>query len=127
MKKIIRRGLFESNSSSTHSLTIMPQDKWNEFKTTDKWLADWDGELYLVDDLIEEMKEEKEKYHNYYKNVDLNDRQSCIDYLTENDYYTYDTWGEHDTWSYWAETYVEEFETPSGDKMVAVGAYGYNG
>lgn len=133
MKKVVRKGTFETNSSSSHSLTIMTQDKWNEFETTDKWLADWDGELKLVDDLIERMKEEAEKYPDLYKDVDLNDRQSCINYLTSpkgrwgsRDYYTYDTWGDYE-WSDWAECYVEKFETPSGDKLVAVGAYGYNG
>ena len=45
MKKIIRKGVFETNSSSSHSLTIMTQEKWDEFKTTDKWLADFDGKL----------------------------------------------------------------------------------
>ena len=32
MKRIIRQGIFETNSSSTHSLTIMTQDQWKEFK-----------------------------------------------------------------------------------------------
>ena len=74
------------------------------------------------------MKEDSEKYPDSYKDIDFNDRQSCIDFLTHGwDYYTYDTWGDYDKWSDWAECYTEEFETPSGDKMIAVGAYGYNG
>ena len=32
MKRIIRSNMCETNSSSTHSLTIMTQDQWKEFK-----------------------------------------------------------------------------------------------
>lgn len=126
MKKVIRRSTFETNSSSTHSLTIMTQEKWDEFKTTDKWLADWDGELYLVDDLIKEMKEAAKNNPEDYKEVDLNDRKSCIEFLTESDWFTYDMWGTYE-WSNYLECYTQRFETPSGDKMIAVGYYGYDG
>ena len=57
MKRIIRQSIFETNSSSTHSLTIMTQDQWKEFMKTDKWLADYSGELHLVDDLIPMIKQ----------------------------------------------------------------------
>lgn len=126
-KRIIRQNTFETNSSSTHSLTICTAKQWEEFKTTDKYLADWDGELFLVDELIEVMKKEAIEHPNWYEDIDLNNRESCIEYLTEDDYFTYETWGSYDKWSDWAEAYEEEFTTPSGDKMVAFGAYGYNG
>lgn len=138
MKKIIRQGVFESNSSSSHSLSITTQEKWNEFKTTDKYLAEWDGTLCLVDDLIEEMKKAAEQDVDIrisceVHNVDFNDRASCIKYLTRStgnwshaDYFTYENWGGWE-WSDWAESDVTYFETPSGDKMVAIAAYGYNG
>ena len=124
MKRIIRQSIFETNSSSTHSLTIMTQDQWKEFEKTDKWLADYSGKLHLVDDLIPMIKK-------YYPEVDCNDRQACIDFLTNPEecderYYTYDTWGNFGWWESF-QTYEEEFETPSGDKMIAVGIYGYDG
>lgn len=132
-KRIIRKNTFETNSSSTHTLTIYTAKKWNEFKAGNKYLADWYGELFLIDDLIEEMKKKAIKDPELYKDVDLNDRASCIEFLVEEDkwgysnYFTYETWGSYDKWSDWAESYEEKFTTPSGDKMVAVGAYGYNG
>lgn len=132
-KSIIRKGVFESNSSSTHSLAIMTQEKWNEFKTTDKYLAEWDGTLYMVEELIEKYKQLANQYPAIYKIDRLTTREDWIKYLTkpgewgQANYFTYETWGDYDIWSDWAESYVEEFETPSGDKMVAVGGYGYNG
>lgn len=129
MKHIIRKGTFETNSSSSHSITIMTADKWDDFKNTDKYLADWEGKLYLVDDLIDGMKDNPDAYEG----VDLSNREECIKYLTESgdewgcaEYFTYETWGEYDEWSDWAEVDVERFESPSGDKMVVVCTYGYN-
>lgn len=123
MKRIIRQGTFENNSSSSHTITIMAEDKWNDFENTDKYLADWEGNLYLVDDLIKMMKNNP----NVYDGVDLSSREECIKYLTKNEeYFTYKTWGDYD-WSDWAEVDIEHFESPSGDKLVAVCTYGYNG
>ena len=39
----IRAGVFETNSSSTHSLCIMTQDDFN------KWVYSHNGEYYFVD------------------------------------------------------------------------------
>lgn len=133
MKKIIRKGVFESNSSSSHSLTIMEASKWEEFKTTDKYLADWYGKLFLVEDVIEKYKGLAKEYPNSYDIKNLKTKEDWIKYLTkpsswgQANYFTYKTWGEYDVWSDWAESYVEHFTTPSGDKMVAVGGFGYNG
>lgn len=133
MKKIIRKGTFETNSSSTHSLTIMEASKWKEFETTDKYLADWEGNLFLVEDLIEEHKDLAKKYPDSYHIENLEAREDWIKYFTKPnrwgcaEYFTHKTWGEYDIWSDWAEPFVEHFTTPSGDKMVAVGGYGYNG
>lgn len=133
MKKIIRKGVFESNSSSSHSITIMEASKWKEFQTTDKYLADWDGKLFLVETVIEKYKELVKKYPSSYDIQNLETREDWIKYLTKPNewghahYFTYETWGEYDIWSDWAECYVGHFKTPSGDEMVAVGGYGYNG
>lgn len=126
MKRIIRRNTFETNSSSTHSLTINTAKQWEEFKTTDKYLANWDGELFLVDDLI------KNELADQSETIDLSDREACIKALTKRDrwddaeYFTYEDWGTYE-WSDWAEVDVQKFKTPSGDEMVAVACYGYNG
>lgn len=134
MKHIIRKETFETNSSSSHTITIMTADKWDDFKNTDKYLADWEGQLYLVDDLIDGIKDNPDAYPDVYEdNVDLSNREKCIKYLTKPhhgwayaEYFTYETWGEYDKWSDWAEVDVERFESPSGDKMVVVCTYGYN-
>lgn len=127
VKHIVRKGTFETNSSSSHSLTILTKEKWDDFENTDKYLAAFDGNLYLVDDLIKEMKEDAKKNPSRYENiVDLNDRASCINFLRSDldRYYTFEEWGEYDVWSDCLESYAESFTTPSGDEMIAVGYYG---
>ena len=54
MKQSIRRGVFETNSSSTHSLTMCSEDEY------EKWIK---GELYFIPDTEEFVnEEEKVKY-----------------------------------------------------------------
>lgn len=114
------------NMFETHTVTIYSVEKWNEFKNTDKYLAEWDGTLILTDELIEAIKKDVHKNPEEYRNVDLNSRESCIKYWTEGDYvdfYTYEKWGSSDHLLGWSKTFEAEFTTQSGDKMVAVGIY----
>ena len=93
--KQIRHGVFETNSSSTHSICICTQEEY------DKWMR---GEMI---------------YDNY------NDKLVPIpdDMSNKYRYRTYDAYCN----DYELEGYEEKFTTPSGDKMVVFGEYGYDG
>lgn len=128
MKVIIRRKTFETNSSSTHSLNIVTQQQWDDWKEG-KYLAEWDGDLYLVDDLIEKVKNDFAKHPAWFdEGFDPENREACIKYLTKNngEYYTYEEWGSYDEWSDWAEVFDKSYTTPSGDKIHIYGCYGYD-
>ena len=57
MKTQIRKSVFETNSSSVHSLTIYPKSKWKEFKNG-KRLIKYDDEM--LEKNIDEIKESAE-------------------------------------------------------------------
>ncbi len=91
--KQIRREVFETNSSSTHSITICTAEEYEKFQDGEMMFDFWNGKLVP-------MKEIKE----------------------DEGYFTsYDDFGGD------METYEKFFTTPSGDKMVAFGYYGYDG
>lgn len=101
--KQIRFGVFETNSSSTHSITIVSEEDF------DKWKA---GELIF------------DKYND--KLVPLakaniaNANDEDDDYEDSDEYQTYDDWNDFE----YLETYIERFTTKNGDKIVAFGMYG---
>lgn len=137
MKKQIRRGVFETNSSSVHSLTICDSETFKRWKDGellfDKWTEKFINPIPELSDFqkedakeyyVEEMKtywkewnelssEEKEKwYHQYALEHDLisEDAKTYDDYF-DDDYF---------------ETYEKEYTTKSGDHIVCFGYYGHD-
>ena len=123
MKVQIRRGVFETNSSSTHNMTICTRDEYN------KWI---DGKVYWTYDGFVSKEEayeyvrknENELFEQSKINVRFDDlsNEDKEQVLYDYEYYTVDTWGNE---------YLEEFErfytSPSGDKIVVFGQFGYDG
>ena len=93
MKIQIRRGLFETNSSSVHSITIVPESE------IDKWRK---GELFYSYD------DEKLIPISEIENYD----PDCVS--------NFEDFGDE------YEIFFENYTSPSGDKIVAFGYYGYN-
>jgi hypothetical protein len=140
MKTSIRRGVFETNSSSTHSLTICTKDlfskwtrgevvlncAWGIFNEEDDFIpiaelpalikkaADYDISRYGSSswpDVPDDVEDSVEKL------------KAFAESLYDCDLFTYDYWSD----DYDLETYDSSFTTPSGDEMVAFGKYGYDG
>ena len=123
--KQMRFNTFETNSSSTHSLVICTEKEFKDLKS---------GKLYIIDGEMKDLAEARkyiEKYYSY-KLADFDkylidkDYSSLEDILYDCEIYSYDQWIDTQD-DYGLETYERHFETPSGDKMVAWGRYGYNG
>lgn len=124
MKKQIRQGVFETNSSSTHSITMMMKDdyvRWGKenlyLYTGYGWGWDFDkpvsNTLYTRDEAVRFVKK-----HKYYKDTDELDDE----YLRDCDFISSDDEG-----SGYLESFYDEFTTPSGETIVAFGEYGYDG
>ena len=92
--KQVRCNVFETNSSSTHTITVCTEDEWERFAG---------GELM---------------YDRFYDKL----IPTSPDLSGTYQYCTYETFGECEYGS--LETYSYQFITPSGDKMVAFGTYG---
>ena len=102
MRRQIRRGVFETNSSSTHSLTMCMKSDY------DRWVA---GELVWNkwgDELIEITPE--------------------VLSSMENDERIYLTYEQFNDWSYLEfETFEHTFGTTNNETVVSFGYYGYDG
>ena len=97
----IRQGVFETNSSSTHALSICTQEEWNKLQSGEYLVNEWS-----IDQII-----------------DANDPKAIND--PDNWKENYITYGElYDTSEY--EFFKRHFKTPSGDEMVAWGYYGHD-
>lgn len=134
----IRRGVFETNSSSTHSITICPQE------TYDKWLNgtalydDLNNDFIEAEELTpydyEQAGQQYEKYKGkYYKNWDELSEAERKDYtsayvLKNKNHYGQDLL----TYADWCvrhgdlAKYSERYTTQHGDTIVVFGYYGYD-
>lgn len=127
--KQTRRNVFETNSSSTHSLTMCLKNDYNMWKA---------GKVYLNEN-------SGWSSHSPYKEKQFITKEEAIDILTNNKYppetdltefdnedledifrneeiYTYENY-----WRDYLEDYSDTFTTPNGDTVVAFGQFGYDG
>lgn len=132
----VRYGVFESNSSSTHSLCICTDEEYDKFVRGEldyNWMV---NELVpiptsAINQAIEHYKHTRDEYQKDWEDLsqEAQDRYIKRYAKEESDYYDWDG----DVMSYdeftdnSLEYYVQHFTTPSGDKMVAFGQYGYDG
>ena len=94
MKINIRNNVFETNSSSVHTLCICTEDEYEKFKNGE-WLYDSDLSV-LTPDVQNIWGDDNITYNEFW------DDEGCL------------------------ETYCEKYTSPSGDKIVVFGKYGYN-
>lgn len=136
---VIRINVFETNSSSTHSCTIFTADEYNKFEA---------GDLYINSSWVNTSSE--------FKGKTLLDRAQIVDLLTKSENKRYEDYGwrlkpfidDKDHFEtllkelslYWdfpnIEAYKDdcdleidfhEYTTPSGDNIVVMCKYGYDG
>lgn len=103
MKVQIRHSVFETNSSSTHSLTMCTKSDFEKWKNGDLVFY---GSFGYGGDLITKEELEQKKSHRWFDESEVR---------TYNDFMYCEF-----------ETFEESYITPSGETVVAFGAYGYD-
>ena len=54
MKIQVRRGVFETNSSSVHSLVMCSDDDYNKWKKCELLYSKWDDRFYTLEEALKE-------------------------------------------------------------------------
>jgi hypothetical protein len=117
MKRSIRVGVFETNSSSTHSITMCSKEEY------DKWE---NGEMLINDGsstkpfLTREEAIEKLKQDTTPGRINFEDKEEVDEELRDWGYKTYEQyWDDCDM-----ETFEDNYTTKSGEEVIAFGYYG---
>jgi hypothetical protein len=111
--RTVRRGVFETNSSSVHSLTIVTEEefeKWNEYNYM------YDGKVYTFEEAKEKLAEE----YKFLNTAEYVSRDEWEEVLSDWNFKTTENFNND------YEDFTEYFVTPSGDKMVAFGYFGHD-
>ena len=123
----IRRNVFETNSSSTHAVAILPKDVYEKLKdNNDLWYNKKYGicTTEKVKELLPEFltSYEKEAYADESKDPDFDFKQFMYEYA--DDWYWIDKYEDNDC--YYEED-IHEYTTKSGDEIVIICNYGRDG
>lgn len=131
MKRQIRQSVFETNSSSVHSLTMCLKADW------DKWMKEEvlmrKGKFLETEKAMQENAEDLRKYANC-SEEDIKaylDGELTLADLNVSRWYVAEYWHTPDEDDAYLEGsdyegFEKTFTTPSGDEVVAFGYYGEN-
>lgn len=118
--KQVRREVFETNSSSTHSITLCMESDYDQWRKGEVLKSE--DSFITREEAIEELK--KDKYFNKYNpDFDFTNTGKINEALKENGYYTYEQYWEDE----YLEGYSDTYTTKNGETVVAFGKYGYDG
>ena len=124
--KTVRLGTFETNSSSTHSITMCMESDYEKWKNGEMYWHRWNDELVSKEEVEKEMAKLREEFIADNPDFDENNeewKEELEQYINEDKtYYTYEEFNDYDYIEY--ETFVDTFETPQGEKVVSFGYYG---
>lgn len=114
----IRKDLFETNSSSTHSLTMCPKEDYEKWKNGEVYFCS-NGEFYTKEEIIELSGD------GYY-NVDIEhlkhlSNEDFDKYAKDYKFYTLKNYN-----SDCLEYFYDEYTTKSGETIVVFGKYGWD-
>lgn len=137
MRTQIRRGVFETNSSSVHSITICSEEEFNKWKDGELLFSRWDEEFIKPCVLSDADKERAKVRYETRRTGYMKKWDELTDELKEKSYRQYakdngiidedaETYDEY-MHGRDLESFVEYYRSNSGDDIVAFGCYGYDG
>ena len=119
--RTIRRGVFETNSSSVHSLSIAVKGVYELWASGESFHAD--GEFYSFEQAKQIiMNQSYFKLQYSLSEVEIFTHQDWLDLLSDEGFMTYEDYVDRSV-----NTFVEDYTSPSGDELVLFGYYGYDG
>lgn len=122
--RVVRKGVFETNSSSVHSLTIVPDDeKYEEFVKGKMFLSESEDKFFTKEEVISAITNKK------WCNITRDEFEAMSDEEFENEAadYEYYSIDKYNSMCEYYEQFLNKFITPSGDKMVVFGYSGNDG
>ena len=137
MKKQIRHSVFETNSSSTHSLTFCTEEQFEDWKNGKLLFNVWDDEFVKANELTDQDRQDAKNEYERMKQTYWKDWEQLTDdevnkwyekYAREHKFSSHYDCKTYDDWRYSdLEYFVDHYTTPGGEKIVAFGHYGYDG
>lgn len=107
----IRKGVFETNSSSVHAMCICKEDDYNKWAEGNCYIDFLEGKIYTEEELRKDFEEDNPPVEDF------------DEWRLENELYTYDEfWDE----SRWFETYKEVYSVSPDNKIICFGYFGMN-
>lgn len=116
----IRNNIFETNSSSVHSITLCPEDEFKKWKNGELLFDRYNDELISLkkaEKIKEEMRRDKRRYG--YSEDEYEDRGR---FLTYNQFFD---WQGDDNYMDYMEKY-QSHQNINGVDVVAFGYYGHD-
>lgn len=122
--KVIRLGVFETNSSSTHTMVIMSEKEYDKWRKGELLKYRWEDKFITKEENDEIIKKLVEDYAKEYsipvEDVDIDD----LKYKYDDDIaYTFEEYDDRMD----LESDIEEYTTKNGEKLIIKCWYGYDG
>lgn len=124
MNKQIRCGVFETNSSSTHSLTMCSGDEFKKWMRGEVLYWEDKDKFATRDEIMDELKTMRYSWNDklVYGDVDWDDEDAVYNVFCDERIRSYNEFFNMDYY----ETFANSHTTPSGENVYAFGYYGYN-
>ena len=114
MKKQIRRGVFETNSSSVHSVTMCMESDYEKWNRGELLFNEETGEFRTEDDVNKIIEDNLE---DIYPSKEVYRTRLRAEWKTVDEFW--------DTYDY-MDNFEEKFTTSNGDEVIAFGYYGHD-
>lgn len=122
----VRQGVFETNSSSTHAITMCSKHTYDQWENGLVFFHDWNGDKqwYTFDEMLEYIRNRyDEETAETIRRMKETDPENMAEYIYDYDFYTYKS---YETFNDSYEHYEDCFTTEGGETVIAFGYYGDN-
>lgn len=123
MKKQIRHGVFETNSSSVHSLTMCSGEEYKKWEDGEVLYWRDKDKFGTKEDIIAELKTLTWYSGGLcYDDVNWENEDEVSDVFSDEGIKSYEEYFDNE----WFETFKDSYTTPNGEEVVAFGYYGHD-